>query len=88
MTAVLEKVPLRVARLLQLLGFLFMFFFLGIMVVFGTDQMLTNYYQRSPAMQIPMAYPYAALPLGFFIMFLISLEDFVVFWGQRPGKGE
>ncbi len=86
MVAVLEIVPPRVARLIQGAGFLFMFFFLGLMIFFGTDQTLFNAAQRSPAMQIPMCYPYAALPLGFFLMFLITLEDFVQF--VRKGRGK
>lgn len=86
MVAVLEIVPPRVGRLLQGMGFLFMFFFLGLMIFFGADQTLANAAQRSPAMQIPMCYPYAALPLGFLLMFLVTLEDFVQF--VRPGHGK
>jgi TRAP-type C4-dicarboxylate transport system permease small subunit len=87
MTAVLEKVPPRVARLIQGMGFLFMFFFLAIMIYFGTEQTVANYSQRSSAMQIPMCFPYAALPIGFFLMLLITLEDFLTFLrGQAPGK--
>jgi TRAP-type C4-dicarboxylate transport system permease small subunit len=86
MVAVLEHVPTRVARLLQGVGFLFMFFFLGLMIFFGTDQTIANAAQRSPAMQIPMCYPYAALPLGFFLMFLVTVEDFAQF--VRSGRGK
>lgn len=88
MVAVLEHVPSRVARLLQGLGFLFMFFFLGLMIFFGTDQTIANAAQRSPAMQIPMCYPYAALPLGFFLMLLVTLEDFLRFVRPASGKGD
>jgi TRAP-type C4-dicarboxylate transport system permease small subunit len=86
MVAVLEHVPPLVARLLQGVGFLFMFFFLGLMTFFGVDQTLFNAAQRSPAMQIPMCYPYAALPLGFFLMFLVTLEDFFEFVRKVRGK--
>lgn len=86
MVAVLEHVPPLVARLLQGVGYLFMFFFLGLMIFYGTDQTIANAAQRSPAMQIPMCYPYAALPLGFFLMLLITLEDFLRF--VRPGSGK
>lgn len=86
MVAVLEHVPPVVARLLQGTGYLFMFFFLGIMIFFGTEQTIANAAQRSPAMQIPMCYPYAALPLGFFLMLLVTLEDFLRF--ARPGSGK
>jgi TRAP-type C4-dicarboxylate transport system permease small subunit len=86
MVAVLEHVPPKVARLLQGLGFLFLFFFLGLMIFYGTDQTLANAAQRSPAMQIPMCYPYAALPLGFSMMLLITLEDFLRFVRKDAGK--
>jgi len=88
MVAVLEHVPPVVARLLQGLGYLFMFFFLGLMIYYGTDQTIANAAQRSPAMQIPMCYPYAALPLGFFLMLLITLEDFLRFVRPGAGKGD
>lgn len=87
MTAVLEKVPPRAARLIRGLGFLFMFFFLAVMIYFGGEQAVVNYSQRSSAMHIPMFYPYAALPLGFFLMLLFTIEDFMNFLrGQDPGK--
>lgn len=88
MTSVLEKVPPRVAWIMQAIGFLFMFFFLILMVYYGTDQTIGNNAQRSPAMQIPMSYPYAALPLGFLFMLLITLEDFILFLRQGFGKEE
>lgn len=86
MVAVLESVPPMVGRLLQGIGFLFMFFFLGLMIFFGTEQTIANAAQRSPAMQIPMCYPYAALPLGFFLMFLVTVEDFLQFVRAGCGK--
>ncbi len=86
MVAVLEHVPPLAARLLQGIGYLFMFFFLGLMIFYGTDQTIANAAQRSPAMQIPMCYPYAALPLGFLMMLLITLEDFLRFV-RGSGKG-
>ncbi|MDR7867322.1 MAG: TRAP transporter small permease [Sporomusaceae bacterium] len=88
MVAVLEHVPPLVARLLQGVGYLFMFFFLGLMIFYGADQTIANAAQRSPAMQIPMCYPYAALPLGFFLMLLITLEDFLRFVRPGAGKGD
>ena len=86
MTAVLEKAPPRVARLLKGLGYLFLLFFLALMVAFGALQTIDNYAQKSPAMQIPMFYPYAALPVGFLIMLLTTCEDFLVFLGIGARK--
>ena len=86
MSFVLEKVPPRVAWIMQAIGFIFMFLFLSLMVYYGADQTIGNHAQRSPAMQIPMSYPYAALPLGFFFMLLMTLEDFILFLRQGFGK--
>ncbi|MDT8902018.1 TRAP transporter small permease [Anaeroselena agilis] len=86
MVAVLEHLPPLAARLMQGVGYLFMFFFLGIMIFYGTEQTIANIAQRSPAMQIPMCYPYAALPLGFFLMLLVTLEDFLRFVKNGSGK--
>ena len=35
---------------------------------------LAQWTQRSTAMQIPMTFPYIAIPIGFAIMFLVALE--------------
>jgi TRAP-type C4-dicarboxylate transport system permease small subunit len=34
-----------------------------------------------------MSFPYAALPVGFFIMFFLTLEEFFAFLGLGP-KGD
>lgn len=87
MTAVLEAVPPRAVRLIKGLGFIFMFIFLGVMIYFGASQTLDNAAQRSPAMQIPMCYAYAALPIGFSLMLLVTVEDLLVFLRQgRNGE--
>jgi len=41
-----------------------------------------------PALELVMSAPYAALPTGFFIMFFLTLEEFLVFLGlsaEREG---
>lgn len=86
MTAVLDAVPPMVAKMIRGLGFIFMFIFLGVMIYYGVDQTLANAAQRSPAMQIPMCYPYAALPVGFTLMLLVTVEDLLVFMGAGPAK--
>ncbi len=49
------------------------------MIYFGVKQTLFNTKQLSAAMRIPMAVPYAALPLGFAIMLLFTLEEALAF---------
>lgn len=81
MTSVVESVPPAVARGLRLTGYLFSLFFFGAMVYYGLFQTIYNAKQFSPAMELVMSVPYAALPTGFFIMFFLTLEEFLVFLG-------
>lgn len=92
MTSVLDALPANYARLIQGIGYLWSIFFLGIMVYFGFEQTTFNYYQTSPGMGIRMAIPYSALPIGFFVMLLVTIEDALLFLGlgkgPRPQEGQ
>jgi TRAP-type C4-dicarboxylate transport system permease small subunit len=81
MTSVVEVVPPAVAKALKLVAYLFTLFFFGAMFYFGLFQTIYNARQFSPAMELVMSVPYAALPTGFFIMFFFTLEEFLVFLG-------
>ena len=87
MTSVVESVPPAVARVLKFISYLCTLFFFGAMFGYGLFQTLYNANQTSPAMSLVMSYPYAALPVGFFIMFFLTLEDFLLFLGMGA-KGE
>ena len=87
MTSVVESVPPVVAKALKLVAYLFTLFFFGAMFYFGMFQTIYNARQFSPAMELVMSVPYAALPTGFFIMFFFTLEEFLVFLGLGA-KGE
>jgi TRAP-type transport system small permease protein len=81
MTSVVESVPPAVAWALKLVAYLFTLFFFGAMFYFGLFQTIYNSRQFSPAMELVMSLPYAALPTGFFIMFFFTLEELLVFLG-------
>jgi TRAP-type C4-dicarboxylate transport system permease small subunit len=81
MTSVVESVPPAVAKALKLVAYLFTLFFFGVMFYFGLFQTIYNARQFSPAMELVMSVPYAALPTGFFIMFFFTLEEFLMFLG-------
>jgi TRAP-type transport system small permease protein len=87
MTSVVEVVPPAVAKALKLAAYLFTLFFFGVMFYFGLFQTIYNARQFSPAMELVMSVPYAALPTGFFIMFFFTLEEFLMFLGLGA-KGE
>jgi TRAP-type C4-dicarboxylate transport system permease small subunit len=86
MTAVLEAVPSSIGRALKGAGLLFMLFFLAAMTWYGGLQTLINFEQTSPAMGIKMCFPYACLPIGFFIMLMLTIEELLVFLGISVPK--
>jgi TRAP-type transport system small permease protein len=86
--SLVEKAPKVLSAAMQIVGYLFMFVLFGVLIVYGTRQTITNMRQLSPAMQIPMGLPYLALPLGFLIMFLFTLEEALVFFTGLRGKKE
>jgi TRAP-type C4-dicarboxylate transport system permease small subunit len=87
MTTVLEMVPPPVSKALKGTGILFMLIFLATMTWYGSVQTLINFDQTSPAMGIPMGFPYACMPIGFFIMFMLTVEEALVFLGGSVPKG-
>jgi TRAP-type C4-dicarboxylate transport system permease small subunit len=54
---------------------------------YGLFQTIYNWKQTSPAIGLIMSFPYASLPVGFFIMFFLTLEEALVFLGIGA-KGE
>jgi len=87
MSSVVESVPPTLARVLKWVAYLFTLFFFGIMFYFGLYQTIYNAKQTSPAIGLVMSIPYASLPAGFFIMFFLTLEQFLMFIDQGE-KGE
>ena len=73
-----EKLPPQLAAKIRLLGAFVMLLFLSVMIYFGLQQTMDNWRQISPALGIPMAAPYLALPVGFVLMWLFTLEQILV----------
>ena len=69
------KLPAHLAGRVRLVGALFMLLFLSVMITVGLQQTLDNWRQISPALGMPMALPYLALPVGFCLMWLFTLEQ-------------
>ncbi len=82
MTSVTESIPPAAARILKWTAFLFTLFFFGAMFYYGLYQTIYNARQTSPAIGLVMSVPYASLPAGFFIMFFLTLEEFLAFLGE------
>jgi TRAP-type C4-dicarboxylate transport system permease small subunit len=87
MTSVVESVPPAAAKILKWGAYLFTLFFFGAMFYYGLYQTIYNAKQTSPAIGLVMSFPYASLPTGFFIMFFLTLEEFLGFL-DRGEKGE
>jgi TRAP-type C4-dicarboxylate transport system permease small subunit len=81
MDSVVDSVPPRVARVLKFIAYGCSLFFFGAMFWFGLYQTIYNWKQTSPAIGLIMSFPYASLPAGFFIMFFLTLEEFLSFLG-------
>jgi TRAP-type C4-dicarboxylate transport system permease small subunit len=84
MTSVVESVPPVMARALKLVSYLCALFFFGAMFGYGLFQTLYNLKQTSPAIGLVLSLPYAALPTGFFIMFFLTVEEFLISLGLDP----
>lgn len=79
MGSVVESVPPAIAKNLKWAAYLFTLFFFGLLFYYGLYQTIYNARQTSPAIGLVMSIPYASLPAGFFIMFFLTLEEFLVF---------
>lgn len=89
MTSVVESVPPVAACILKWMAYIFTLFFFGVMFYYGLYQTIFNAKQTSPAIGLVMSIPYASLPAGFFIMFFLTLEEFLVFiTPDGRGKGQ
>jgi TRAP-type C4-dicarboxylate transport system permease small subunit len=84
MTSVVDLVPPRMAWALKLTSYLFSLFFFAVMFGYGLFQTIYNANQTSPAIGLVMSIPYASLPTGFFILFFMFLEEFLIFLGLGP----
>lgn len=92
MTFFIERLSEGAGRLVRLLGHLITLVVLSVLIIYGFDQTLVNLNQTSSAMQISMAIPYLAVPLGAILMWLVTLEQAIgVLAGIKeeiPSRGE
>ncbi|MHB8770353.1 MAG: TRAP transporter small permease [Syntrophales bacterium] len=83
-TTVVDALPPALARSLKLIAYLAGLCFFGTLFGYGLFQAAYNANQTSPAIGMAMSIPYAALPAGFFIMFFLTLEEFLASLGPGP----
>lgn len=75
LTFIVDRLPSRHARVVKAGARVFLVVFLVVMIFYGVRQTIVNLHQFSPALGIPMAFPYAALPAGFGLMLLSVVEQ-------------
>jgi len=85
LTVVRDRLPPAWSRPTRLFAETFLLVFLAVLTCYGAEQTLWNWRQTSPAMGIPMAVPYAALPVGFAMMLLSLAEGIIT--SRAPGEG-
>jgi TRAP-type C4-dicarboxylate transport system permease small subunit len=87
MNSVLESLPPTTAKALKVASYVCSLVFFGFMFCYGLFQTVYNWNQTSPAIGLIMSFPYAALPIGFFIMFFTTLEQFLGALGLGKKRG-
>ena len=86
-TSLTDSLPPGPSRFVQALSFAAMLVFLAFMTYYGGVQMLTNRFQTSSTIGIPMSIPYSALPIGFLIMFFVTLEQLIDLFSASTAGG-
>lgn len=83
--AFIGKLPEGKRRSIYLLTLILILIFLLTVMVKGFQLAQFNMRQSSPAMRIPMGFPYLAIPVGAFLMSIHLLDQFLL--GLRHRKG-
>lgn len=72
-----NALPPKVAEAVTMITMLFMAGFLILVIRYGSEVVYSVIPQISPSLNISMAYPYLALPVGCFLMLIYLTEAFV-----------
>jgi len=83
--AFVSKLPKEKKRLIYLMTLVFITIFLFVVIIKGFQMASFNMRQSSPAMRIPMGFPYLAIPVGFLIMALHLLNEMILGWRHKGG---
>lgn len=74
---VVKKLKPRSQHILKIVGSWFILCFLGVVLFEGFQLTIRNWTQYSPAMRIPMSFPYAAIPFSSFIMSMYVIKEII-----------
>ncbi len=81
----IAKLSKKKKRLIYLITLIFITFFLLVLIIKGFQMASFNMRQSSPAMRIPMGFPYLAIPVGSLLMILHLLNELVLGWTHKRG---
>ncbi len=85
---VVHALPAAGKRVLQLISLAAIVFFLAVVFVSSIALITATLSQRTPALQIPIAFVYLALPVGSLLMLLESVELVLTAIGEAPERVE
>jgi TRAP-type C4-dicarboxylate transport system permease small subunit len=80
-----SKLPKEKKRLIYLITLVVITIFLLVVIIKGFQMAFFNMKQSSPAMRIPMGFPYLAIPVGSLIMVLHLLNEVILGWRRKEG---
>jgi TRAP-type C4-dicarboxylate transport system permease small subunit len=74
-----DKLPYRIQSILELVKYLLILAYLGVLIYEGINMVQLTMAQKSPAMGIPVGFVYLALPVSAVLMVIFTLESLVQF---------
>lgn len=88
MEVVVAKFGDRTQRVIKTVAWAICLALLAVLLVYGVRQVVVNARQVSPALRIPMAIPYAAIPAGAAAMISFTLEHMIGCWRGQASQGQ
>ncbi len=70
-----RKLNFKLQKILYFIGSLFILIFLCVIIYHGTILTINNWTQLSPAMRIPMSFPYSAVPVSSLLMCVYIVKN-------------
>ncbi len=80
-----SKLPKEKKRLIYLMTLVIIGIFLFVVIIKGFQMASFNMKQFSPAMRIPIGFPYLAIPVGSLIMVFHLLNEIILGWRRKEG---
>lgn len=83
--AFIAKLSKERKRWVYLMTLVIIILFLTVVIIKGFQMASFNMRQSSPAMRVPMGFPYLAVPVGSLVMIIHLLNELTLGWKHRQG---